>query len=66
LRIDRLVEFDDGVWVLDYKSSGLDTSRLDDYRQQVAGYRRAVAQVFPGRSVRGALIFADTTLVEVA
>ncbi len=66
LRIDRLVEFEDGVWVLDYKSSGCDTSRLDDYRQQVSGYCRAVAGVFPGRSVRGALIFADTTLVEVA
>jgi len=25
-----------------------------------------VAEVFPGRSVRGALIFADTTLVEMA
>ena len=65
LRIDRLVEFDDSVWVLDYKSSGSDTSRLDDYRQQVSGYCRAVAEVFPGRRVRGALVFADTTLVEV-
>ncbi|MDR1936541.1 MAG: UvrD-helicase domain-containing protein, partial [Candidatus Accumulibacter sp.] len=27
LRIDRLVEFDDGLWVLDYKSSGRATPR---------------------------------------
>lgn len=67
-RIDRLVEFkqpDDALWVLDYKSSGSDTARLDAYRAQVADYCRAVAAVFPGRSVRGALIFADTALLEV-
>jgi ATP-dependent helicase/nuclease subunit A len=67
-RIDRLVEFkqpDDALWVLDYKSSGSDTARLDAYRAQVADYCRAVAAVFPGRAVRGALIFADTTLLEV-
>ena len=67
-RIDRLVEFkqpNDALWVLDYKSSGSDTARLDAYRAQVADYCRAVAAVFPGRAVRGALIFADTTLLEV-
>ena len=65
LRIDRLVEFEDSVWVLDYKSSGSDTSRLDEYRHQVTVYCKAVAAIFPGRRVRGALIFADTTLREV-
>ena len=65
LRIDRLVEFEDSVWVLDYKSSGSDTSRLDDYRRQVSAYCLVVSGVFPGRRVRGALIFADTTLQEV-
>ena len=42
-----------------------DTARLADYREQVAGYCRAVAGVFPGRAVRGALIFADGSVVEV-
>ena len=65
LRIDRLVEYEDSVWVLDYKSSGSDTSRLDEYRHQVTVYCKAVAAIFPGRRVRGALIFADTTLREV-
>ena len=64
-RLDRLVELDDGFWVLDYKSSGGDTARLADYRAQVAGYCRAVAGVFPERAVRGALIFADGSVVEV-
>ena len=65
LRIDRLVDFDDELWVLDYKSSGQQTSRLADYRQQVADYCVIVASVFSGRSVRGGLIFADGTLLEV-
>lgn len=65
LRIDRLVEFDGEVWVLDYKSSGSGTARLDDYRAQVAGYCRAVAAAFPGRKVRGALLFSDASLLEV-
>ncbi|MDR3299271.1 MAG: UvrD-helicase domain-containing protein [Candidatus Accumulibacter sp.] len=64
-RIDRLVEFADGLWVLDYKSSGRDTSRIADYRAQVAAYCRMVAAAHPGRAVRGALLFADTALVEV-
>jgi ATP-dependent helicase/nuclease subunit A len=65
LRIDRLVECDDAVWVLDYKSSGSDTARLPEYRRQVAAYCRAVAAVFPSHAVRGALIFADSSLHEV-
>ena len=64
-RVDRLVEFDEAFWVLDYKSSGRDTVRFEDYRTQVAAYCRAVAEVFPGRTVRGALIFSDASLLEV-
>ena len=65
LRIDRLVELDDACWVLDYKSSRSDTARLDEYRAQVAEYCSVVADVFPGKAVRGALIFGDATLFEV-
>jgi ATP-dependent helicase/nuclease subunit A len=65
LRIDRLVERDDALWVLDYKSSGSDTARLPEYRRQVATYCRAVAAIFPSHAVRGALIFADSSLHEV-
>jgi ATP-dependent helicase/nuclease subunit A len=65
LRIDRLVEFADELWVLDYKSSGGDTPLLARYREQVARYCRAVAGVRPGCVVRGALLFSDASLVEV-
>ncbi len=64
-RIDRLVELDSGFWVLDYKSSGSDTGRLGEYRTQLAGYCSAVADVFPGNEVRGALVFSDASLLEV-
>ena len=64
-RLDRLVELDSGFWVLDYKSSGSDSGRLDAYRAQVAAYCSVVAAVFPERPVHGALIFADGSVVEV-
>ena len=66
LRIDRLVEIDAGYWVLDYKSSGSGTERIDDYRTQVRTYCQAVSAIFPQRPVRGALIFADASVVDVA
>ena len=65
LRIDRLVELDEAMWVLDYKSSGAATERMEDYCSQVAGYCRAVAGIFVGKPVRGALVFADGGFVEV-
>ncbi len=64
-RIDRLVEFEEAVWVLDYKSSGRDSARLADYERQLRDYCAAVSAIFPGRPVRGALVFADAVLVEV-
>ncbi|MBI2306554.1 MAG: UvrD-helicase domain-containing protein [Rhodocyclales bacterium] len=65
-RMDRLVEDAEAFWVLDYKSSGPDTPRLEEYREQVAGYCRAVASIFSGKPVRGALIFADASVLEVS
>ena len=65
LRLDRLVERDDGYYVLDYKSSASDTPRLPEYRAQVVGYCRALAGAFPGRRVHGALLFADGALLTV-
>ncbi len=65
LRLDRLVEAADGYWVLDYKSSTSATERLSQYREQVAAYCQSVREIFPGRPVRGLLVFADASLVEV-
>jgi ATP-dependent helicase/nuclease subunit A len=65
-RIDRLVDADDALWVIDYKTSASDTPRLAAYREQVHDYGQAVAAVFPGRTVRGVLVFADARVIEVA
>ncbi len=62
-RIDRLVEFSEEIWVLDYKTGGLDEADLNrralPYREQIEGYRAAARQLYPGRPVRAALVFAD-------
>ena len=65
-RVDRLVELEDAVWVIDYKSSGPDTERLPEYRVQVADYCRLLAPLFAPKPLRGALIFADGSLHEIA
>ena len=63
-RIDRLVEFDDEVWVLDYKlGENEDAAR---YRAQMHEYRAAMHSVFAGKTVLCALVFADGVLIEVA
>jgi len=62
-RIDRLVEFAEEIWVLDYKTGGLDesdlTRRARPYREQIEGYCAAARQLYPGKPARGALAFAD-------
>jgi len=62
-RIDRLVEFSEEIWLLDYKTGGLDepdpARRALPYLEQIEGYRAAARQLYPGRPVRAALVFAD-------
>ncbi|SNS98696.1 DNA helicase/exodeoxyribonuclease V, subunit A [Noviherbaspirillum humi] len=64
LRLDRVVVFEEEVWVLDYKRDVLE-SELAAYRVQLAGYREALAAVFPGMRVRGALVTYDGRLWEM-
>ncbi len=64
-RIDRLVELDDALWVLDYKlatAAGLDTDR---YADTLRRYGEAVSAWRPGKAVRLALISGDGRLIEV-
>jgi ATP-dependent helicase/nuclease subunit A len=62
-RIDRLVEFDAEVWVLDYKTgANQDTA---PYRAQMAEYRSAMQSVYAGKKVRCGLIFSDGALSEL-
>ena len=70
-RIDRVVEFDDEVWVLDYKTGERVTA--DDlaacaapYRKQVREYCAALREIYRGKPVRGALVFGNGLLYEVA
>jgi ATP-dependent helicase/nuclease subunit A len=62
-RIDRLVEFGEEVWVLDYKLGGSDDAAR--YRVQMQEYRTAMQAVFPAKTVRAALMFVDGMLSEV-
>ena len=62
-RIDRLVEFENEVWVLDYKTGA--SHDPVPYRAQMAEYRSAMQSVHAGKTVRCALVFADGTLSEL-
>jgi ATP-dependent helicase/nuclease subunit A len=68
LRIDRLVELDEGGgpvwWVLDYKLQHA-PQQIDTYRAQLQRYRRAVQAAQPGAVVRCALIGGDGALREI-
>ena len=62
-RIDRLVEFDDEGWVLDYKLG--DSEDAARYRAQMLEYRTAMQTVYAGKTVRCVLLFADGALSEI-
>ena len=62
MRIDRLVMFEDALWVLDYKRSLLDQQHTATYWQQLARYRAACLALFPGKPVHTALITVDGQL----
>ena len=62
-RIDRLVEFDYEVWVLDYKLG--DSGEASRFHGQMQEYQTAMQAVYKDKIVRCALVFADGELVEV-
>ncbi len=67
-RIDRLVEFEDEIWVLDYKTGKADAAHDDaalvqEYRPQLQAYVYAAKSLFPFKSVRCGIILADGRLV---
>ncbi len=68
LRIDRLVQLDDGSgpvwWILDYKLNE-SPAQLPAYRAQLRRYRRLVQQAQPGLPVRCAFITGSGALIEV-
>ncbi len=52
-RIDRLVEFEHEVWVLDYKTG---SGNVDLHHAQIAAYCDAVMTLYKNKTVRGAVI----------
>ena len=67
-RLDRVVEFDDTVWLIDYKT-GEDSCALSDvqlverHRPQLRGYQLLLAELYPNKPVRAALLLADGRLI---
>jgi ATP-dependent helicase/nuclease subunit A len=61
-QVDRLVVAGDAVLIADYKSDRTVPKTLDDvqpYVAQLALYRAVLMRLYPGKTVRAALIFTD-------
>jgi len=64
-RLDRVVEFESEVWVLDYKRN-LPGRDLEGYRDQVRDYMGLLASLHQGKVLRGGLIdVARSAILEV-
>lgn len=69
-QIDRLTVTDDEVLIADYKTNRPAPTALGDiprgYRRQLALYRALLQRIYPGRTVRAALVWTDNaTLMEL-
>ena len=69
-QVDRLVVTAEGVLIVDYKTDQAVPTRLDDvpkpYVTQLALYRAVLASIYPGKTIRAALIFTGgPSLVEL-
>jgi len=69
-RIDRLVEFANEWWVIDYKTDVLSAEREDaaaaaaPYREQLSVYRDVVRRLHPGKRVQAAILFSGGQLYQ--
>ncbi|OGA00126.1 MAG: hypothetical protein A2Z44_05625 [Betaproteobacteria bacterium RBG_19FT_COMBO_58_11] len=71
LRIDRLVEFEHEIWVLDYKSTEAATEATlaqaaKPHRAQLQNYLNAMQALFPGKQMKGGVIFKGGLLFEIS
>ncbi|KVW95534.1 UvrD-helicase domain-containing protein [Thiobacillus denitrificans] len=67
-RLDRVVEFDDAVWLIDYKTGGdsrplPDAQLVERHQPQLAGYQTLLAELYPGKPVHAALLLVDGRLI---
>jgi ATP-dependent helicase/nuclease subunit A len=62
-RIDRLVVLPDRVLVADFKTNRPSPARIEEadpaYLRQMAIYAAVLAEVFPGRTIKAALVWTD-------
>jgi ATP-dependent helicase/nuclease subunit A len=67
--VDRLVVLPDQVLVVDFKTNRRTPSRVEDtpvlYLRQMASYRAVLRAIFPGRTVRCALIWTREAKVAI-
>lgn len=59
-RPDRIIELEDEVWVVDYKTSYQD---IEFYKQQLEEYKKLVQQIF-SKKTRGFLVYLDNLAVQ--
>ena len=69
-RLDRVVEFDDAIWLIDYKTGDdnrgvSDAHLVERHRAQLAGYRSLLAELHAGKPVHAALLLADGRLIQM-
>jgi ATP-dependent helicase/nuclease subunit A len=67
-RIDRIVEFDNETWVLDYKTGHADArltpvELIARHHAQIDEYVRAASAFWPGKPVRAGLIQGDGQMI---
>jgi len=69
-RLDRVVEFDDAVWLIDYKTgedsrAASETQLIERHQPQLARYQMLLAALYPGRPIQAALLLADGRLIHL-
>ena len=67
-RLDRVVEFDDAVWVLDYKTGAdalleTDATLQQRHGDQLIRYTRLLAELHVDKPICAALLLADGRLI---
>ncbi len=64
LRVDRLVERDDALWIVDFKWR-VTAAERPQYEAQVRRYARVLASIRDDKPIRAALVTADAALIEI-
>ena len=69
-RIDRLVHFNEEIWVLDYKislneSSLLNASKRSQYKQQLAEYKSDLQAMKIIKPIRMGIVLSSGDLIEL-